>query len=101
MPFGAGPRQCVAMRFANIQGKIGVARILQKYNLELAPETPVSTVLQVLYVASKGSFYHGICASTCKKACTQNLSIDSDFVFGFTCLIGSLSYSEEMHIHEF
>ncbi|XP_072031761.1 cytochrome P450 3A24-like [Amphiura filiformis] len=40
MPFGAGPRQCVAMRFANLEGKIGLIRMMQKYSFELDPVTP-------------------------------------------------------------
>ncbi|XP_072030562.1 cytochrome P450 3A24-like [Amphiura filiformis] len=40
MPFGAGPRQCVAMRFAILEGKMGLIRMMQKYSLELDPETP-------------------------------------------------------------
>ncbi|XP_072030561.1 cytochrome P450 3A19-like [Amphiura filiformis] len=42
MPFGAGPRQCVAMRFANLEGKMGLIRMMQKYSFELDPETPLS-----------------------------------------------------------
>ncbi len=48
MPFGNGPRVCVAMRFANLEGKVGLARLLQKYNFELDPQTPVS--INYMYV---------------------------------------------------
>ncbi|XP_072031763.1 cytochrome P450 3A19-like [Amphiura filiformis] len=40
MPFGAGPRQCVAIRFAILEGKIGLIRMMQKYSFELDPEAP-------------------------------------------------------------
>ena len=42
MPFGSGPRICVARRFAILEGKIGLARLLKKFNFELNSKTPVS-----------------------------------------------------------
>ncbi|XP_072018927.1 cytochrome P450 3A19-like [Amphiura filiformis] len=40
IPFGAGPRQCVAMRFAILEAKIGLIHMMQKYSFELDPKTP-------------------------------------------------------------
>ncbi|KAK8774970.1 hypothetical protein V5799_010496 [Amblyomma americanum] len=37
VPFGVGPRNCVGQRIAVLQAKYTVARLLQKYRLELGP----------------------------------------------------------------
>lgn len=41
MPFGNGPRNCIGMRFAMMEIKTILARILQQYRLLRCPETPV------------------------------------------------------------
>jgi cytochrome P450 len=38
-PFGAGPRRCVGERFALLEATIVLATVLQRYHLELCPET--------------------------------------------------------------
>lgn len=37
MPFGEGPRGCIALRLGHLQTKMGIAAVLSKYNLDLAP----------------------------------------------------------------
>lgn len=37
LPFGDGPRNCIGMRYGQLQSKIGLASVLSKFNLELAP----------------------------------------------------------------
>ncbi|CAL4141423.1 unnamed protein product, partial [Meganyctiphanes norvegica] len=37
MPFGLGPRNCIAMRFAQMELKIAIARLVQEFQLSLAP----------------------------------------------------------------
>ncbi|CAJ0962321.1 unnamed protein product, partial [Mesorhabditis belari] len=39
LSFGAGPRQCVGMRLANIEQKVAFARILQEYDFVSGPNT--------------------------------------------------------------
>lgn len=40
MPFGTGPRNCVAERFGLMAMKMGIVRILMNFKLEQLPETP-------------------------------------------------------------
>lgn len=39
LPFGIGPRQCIGMRFAMNEIKIGLFSVLEKFKFEKAPET--------------------------------------------------------------
>eukprot|EP00057_Strongylocentrotus_purpuratus_P025422 XP_011679896.1 PREDICTED: cytochrome P450 3A6 [Strongylocentrotus purpuratus] len=40
-PFGAGPRNCIAMRFALMETKMAVVRVLQNYRFETCAETEI------------------------------------------------------------
>ena len=44
MPFGYGPRNCVGMRFALLEIKLTVAKLLKKYKLESTEKTAVSVI---------------------------------------------------------
>lgn len=41
MPFGAGPRNCIGMRFALVLMKLAVVEILQTYSFSVCKETEV------------------------------------------------------------
>ncbi len=41
LPFGAGPRNCIGMRFALTEAKLGLASIIEKYRFSRSPRTEV------------------------------------------------------------
>ncbi|XP_070556743.1 cytochrome P450 3A5-like [Ptychodera flava] len=41
LPFGAGPRNCIGMRFALLEAKIGLVRIFRDFTLEPCAETVI------------------------------------------------------------
>ncbi|KAJ8270166.1 hypothetical protein GJAV_G00111070 [Gymnothorax javanicus] len=41
LPFGAGPRNCIGMRFALILMKLAIVRVLQNFSLAICPETEI------------------------------------------------------------
>ncbi len=43
-PFGGGPRLCIGQRFAQIEMKIAMAKLLSKYRLVAVPETKLDVL---------------------------------------------------------
>ncbi len=46
MPFGAGPRNCVGIRFALMEAKISLIRLLKRYTIVKCKETKVPLPIQ-------------------------------------------------------
>ncbi|XP_055711548.1 probable cytochrome P450 6a14 [Phlebotomus papatasi] len=44
LPFGEGPRNCIAMRLGMVQAKIGLASLLSKYRVNVSPRTVIPPV---------------------------------------------------------
>lgn len=40
LPFGGGPRSCIGMRFALTEAKLGLANIIDRYQITRTPKTP-------------------------------------------------------------
>ena len=55
MPFGAGPRNCLAMRLALLEVKVAVAHYVRKYKLVRSEETEVNLILFFVCVSRLGS----------------------------------------------
>ena len=45
MPFGAGPRNCIGMRFALVEMKLTLVKIMRRFRLVRSPETQVPLML--------------------------------------------------------
>lgn len=41
LPFGEGPRNCIGLRFGEMQTMIALALLMKHYNITLSPKTPV------------------------------------------------------------
>ncbi|XP_064599117.1 cytochrome P450 3A8-like [Liolophura sinensis] len=71
LPFGEGPRNCIGMRFAVMEAKIALVRILQKYTLHRCSQTQVPVQFEsqgavnpkqgvVITLESRSPLPHGI-----------------------------------------
>ncbi|XP_071785224.1 cytochrome P450 3A24-like [Asterias amurensis] len=45
MPFGFGPRNCVGMRFALLESKMALVRVMQQYRFDVCAETEIPPTL--------------------------------------------------------
>lgn len=46
-PFGGGPRNCIGMRFALLEMKLAMAKILQHFSFAPASDTPVMLYYEI------------------------------------------------------
>ena len=52
MPFGQGPRGCIGMRFALLEAKVALTKILMNYNLTLSIKMKEPIVLDPVQAIS-------------------------------------------------
>ena len=43
-PFGAGPRNCIGLRFALFEVKVAMCKLLERFEFSPCEDTPVSVV---------------------------------------------------------
>lgn len=46
VPFGAGPRNCIGLRFALLEAKLAAVRMLAKFRVSRSPNTKVPLELR-------------------------------------------------------
>lgn len=62
LPFGAGPRNCIGLRFGRMQVIIGLALLIHNFRFELHPKTPVPMKYTInnLLLGSEGGIHLNI-----------------------------------------
>ncbi|XP_064093932.1 cytochrome P450 3A19-like [Macrobrachium nipponense] len=51
LPFGLGPRNCIGFRFALMEGKIAIARLLQRYCIQMCDLTEEEIKMKAANIA--------------------------------------------------
>lgn len=68
MPFGAGPRQCIALRMGKINSKLGLVKILQNFDVEVMGKREIIIDNYSVGIQPKG----GVKVRLSKKAQSSN-----------------------------
>ncbi|XP_068622686.1 cytochrome P450 6B5-like [Battus philenor] len=50
LPFGTGPRNCIGMRFAKLESKVAIVKLLSKFRVESSKNTPVNITFDPMRV---------------------------------------------------
>ncbi|XP_076323547.1 cytochrome P450 6g1-like [Tachypleus tridentatus] len=59
-PFGHGPRNCIGMRFAQLEAKMAISRIVQKYYLMPCEKTEKVTITEYIFITSNQTHTFGL-----------------------------------------
>nr|ARO50425.1 cytochrome P450 [Chironomus tentans] len=59
LPFGEGPRNCIGMRFGQMQSKIGITKLIKNFKFSPCDKTPIPMVFdpKSLFTAPKGGMW--------------------------------------------
>ncbi|EDW74197.1 uncharacterized protein Dwil_GK21808 [Drosophila willistoni] len=59
LPFGDGPRNCIGMRFGQMQARIGLALLIKNFKFSVCKDTPIPIEQQMdsFLIASKSGIY--------------------------------------------
>ncbi|KAJ1096448.1 hypothetical protein NDU88_001590 [Pleurodeles waltl] len=58
LPFGSGPRNCIGMRFALLNVKVGIVSLLQNFSFHICKETPIPLELDTRgFIKTKTPIY--------------------------------------------
>ncbi|HAP60767.1 MAG TPA: hypothetical protein DCR93_15140 [Cytophagales bacterium] len=60
MPFGAGPRMCLGMGFADLEIRLALAMIVQRWRVALSPKTVVDTKVRGITMGPKKGYEVGV-----------------------------------------
>lgn len=66
LPFGAGPRNCIGMRFALLTMKVAVVVLLQNFSFRTCKETLVRIWADIFYCLSFSPTEMALCALFCR-----------------------------------
>jgi len=55
LPFGTGPRNCIGMRLATLEAKIGIAYVIKNFRLKRSPNTEDPPVLRAFSLTTPKS----------------------------------------------
>lgn len=94
LPFGAGPRNCVGMRLAQLEMKMTLARLFHTFSLVTCAETEVGCGCECLPPRKK-TFVSRLCLTD--NSCTQDCLLYDIWSFFFSLFPGSSGVEVAQH----